>query len=59
METITYNDGMASGSRYPRLYLAKGSEIRKFEGSNIAEWCAIATAKYTKNGKWSRSILLL
>lgn len=53
MQQVDYNDGRCSGGRNPRLYLAKGSEVRKFIGENIPEFCAVATSSYTKNGKWS------
>lgn len=48
-----YNDGLCPGGRRPRLYLAKGGEVRKFAGENIPGFCAIAAQKYEKNGKWS------
>jgi len=48
-----YNDGLLPAGRWPRLYLAKGAEVMKFAGSNIPGFCAIATSRYQKNGKWS------
>ncbi len=48
-----YNDGLKPAGRRPRLYLAKGGEVKKFAGENIPGFCAVATAKYQKNGKWS------
>ena len=50
-----YNDGLQNGGRRPRLYLAKGGEVKKFAGENIPGYCAIVTAKYEKNGKWSNT----
>ena len=50
-----YNDGLCSAGRTPRLYLAKGSEVKKFAGANISGFCAIATSRYEKNGKWSNT----
>jgi hypothetical protein len=50
-----YNDGRRPGGRKPRLYLAKGAQIAKFEGSNIAGFCAIAREKFTKNGNFSNT----
>lgn len=50
-----YNNGLCSGGRTPRLYLAKGREIVKFQGANIPGFCAIASEKYEKNGKWSNT----
>jgi hypothetical protein len=50
-----YNDGDKSAGRRPRLYLAKGGKVVKFGGSNIPEFCAIATSEYKKNGKWSNT----
>lgn len=56
IETYRYNDGMAAGSRTPRLYLVKGTgEPVLFNGENIPGVCAIAAQKYTKNGKWSNT----
>ena len=46
-------DGRRSGDRRPRLYLAKGGEVVKFTGEGIAGYCAVLTAQYNKNGKWS------
>jgi hypothetical protein len=50
-----YNDGLHSAGRHPRLYLAKGGEVVKFAGANIPGFCAIATSRYQKNGKWSNT----
>lgn len=55
MNTHKYNDGLCPGGRRPRLYLAKGGDVRKFIGEHIPEFCAVATAKYQKNGKWSNT----
>lgn len=55
MKTISFNDGMRSGSVTPRLYLVKGLEFRKFEGLSIPGFCAVKTSNYTKNGKWSNT----
>jgi hypothetical protein len=55
MNIINFNDGMKSGSVTPRLYLVKGLEFRKFEGSSIPGFCAVNTANYVKNGKWSNT----
>lgn len=52
MCTYKYNNGLCPGGRRPRLYLVKGNAILKFKGSSIPGFCAIATAKYEKNGKW-------
>ncbi len=56
-EYYGYNDGLHNAGRMPRLYLAKGGEIRKFTGEEnvVAGWYAVVTAKYTKNGKWSNT----
>jgi len=51
----SYNDGLRPGGRRPRLYLAKGGEVKKFLGENIPGYCAIVTAQYEKNGKWSNT----
>lgn len=51
----SYNDGLECAGRRPRLYLAKGGEIKKFTGENIPGFCAIATSRYEKNGKWSNT----
>ncbi len=53
-----YNNGLKSGSRTPRLYFAKGSEVQKFSGENCA-FAAIAAEKYTKDGKWSHTAYIL
>jgi hypothetical protein len=50
-----YNDGLCCGGRRPRLYLAKGGEVRKFVGKNIPDFCAVATVVYQKSGKWSNT----
>jgi len=50
-----YNDGLLPAGRRPRLYLAKGGEVRKFTGENIPGFCAIAASRYRKNGKWSNT----
>jgi hypothetical protein len=54
-----YNDGRHCGGRYPRLYLAKGSEVHKFTGENIPGFVAIATAVFEKRGKFSNTDYLL
>lgn len=50
-----YNDGLENAGRRPRLYLAKGGEVVKFRGDNITGYCAVATTRYQKNGKWSNT----
>ena len=50
-----YNDGLFPGGRRPRLYLSKAGEVRKFAGKNIPDYCAVVTARYVKNGKWSNT----
>jgi hypothetical protein len=55
MEYYEYNDGRRPGCRHPRLYLAKGGEVRKFTGENIPGFCAVATSEYDKAGKWSNT----
>lgn len=55
MNVINFNDGMKRGSVTPRLYLVKGLEFRKFEGSSIPGFCAVKTSNYQKNGKWSNT----
>lgn len=50
-----YNDGLKNAGRTPRLYLAKGGEVQKFTGVNMPGFCAIATSKYEKCGKWSNT----
>jgi hypothetical protein len=37
------------------LYLAKGGVAVKFAGENIPGYCAVVTARYEKNGKWSNT----
>jgi hypothetical protein len=54
-----YNNGRHCGGRIPRLYLAKGSEVRKFTGENIPGFAAIATEVYEKAGKFSNTDYLL
>jgi len=51
----TYNDGLESGSRRPRLYLTKAGKAVKFLGENIEGYCVIASSQYKKNGKWSNT----
>lgn len=51
----SYNDGLCSAGRRPRLYLAKGNEVKKFTGKNIPGLCAIATESFEKSGKWSNT----
>lgn len=55
MNTCKYNDGLCDGGRRPRLYLVKGGEVRKFGKENIPGFCAVITAQYQKNGKWSNT----
>jgi len=55
MSTYGYNDGRCCGGRYPRLYLAKGGEVQKFDGENIPGYCAVVTEQYEKAGKWSNT----
>jgi len=50
-----YNNGLEPAGRTPRLYLAKGGEVRKFMGQNIPDFCAVAASRYQKNGKWSNT----
>ncbi len=51
-----YNNGLQQpAGRRPRLYLAKGGEVKKFEGSNLSGFCAVATTRYQQNGKWSNT----
>jgi len=54
-----YNNGRHCGGRYPRLYLAKGSEVRKFTGENIPGFAAIAAEVFEKRGKFSNTYYLL
>lgn len=51
----TYNDGLRAGGRRPRLYLAKGADVRKFAGQNIPDYCAIASRGSEQCGKWSNT----
>lgn len=50
-----YNDGMLPGGRRPRLYLARGAEVRKFEPSRADGWYAVVTTFGDKCGKWSNT----
>ncbi|MDD3293026.1 MAG: hypothetical protein PHI45_02805 [Candidatus Pacebacteria bacterium] len=50
-----YNDGSCSAGREPRLYLAKGDKIARFNGRDIEGFCVIAKSRYEKNGKWSNT----
>ena len=59
MSTHSYNDGLRSGGRRPRLYLARGGEVCKFDGRNLPGYCAVVTAQYHKNGKWSSTAYAL
>lgn len=53
--TITFNDGLRSGGRRPRLYLVNGDRAVKFEGKAIPGICAIAGERFERNGKWSNT----
>lgn len=56
MERVEFNDGLCSGNRRPRLYLAlPNGDVVKFEGVNVPNVCAVLTAQYEKNGKWSNT----
>jgi hypothetical protein len=55
MQEYSFNNGLHNGNRTPRLWLAKGIAVAKFEGEAIPGFCAIAGADYTKNGKWSHT----
>ncbi len=57
--TYEYDNGLRKGRRTPKLYLAKGKDVSKFEGGNIEGFCAISTQKYTKQGKWSNTVYSL
>jgi len=50
-----YNDGLREGSRRPRLWFARGGEVRKFEGTNIPDWVVIIRNIFEKKGKWSNT----
>src|SRR3989344_3705537 len=54
-----YNEGLRPAGRNPRLYLAKGSEVRKFTGENIPGFSAVASSRYEKRGKWSNTTFQL
>lgn len=54
-----YNDGLCPGGRRPRLYLARGGEAKKFAGQNVPGYCAVTTAQYHQNGKWSSTDYVL
>lgn len=56
---ITWCNGLCPGRRYPRLYLAKGDEVRKFEGKNLDGFCAIKTSEFELAGKWSNTTYAL
>ena len=55
MNTYDFNDGLRPGRRRPRLYLARGGEVRKFTGDVLPGFCAIVTSWFTKNGDWSNT----
>ena len=50
---LTYNDGLCSGGRRPRLYLLRGDTATKFTGVTIPGLVCVQTEKFQKNGKWS------
>ena len=52
----TYNNGLRSGSRTPRLILGNPEKgYWKFEGKNIPGIVVILSERYEKNGKWSNT----
>lgn len=53
MKTWTFNDGMRSGGRHPKLWLVKGGAIFHFEGIDIPSVAVIESSTYGQNGKWS------
>lgn len=53
--SVKFNDGLCSGGRRPRLYLAKGGEVKKFVGEAIPGFCVIVTQRFERNGKWSNT----
>src|SRR3990167_3989080 len=54
-----WNNGLLPGGRHPRLYLIRGDDFFKFRGENIPGVCAVDTAIYHKNGKWSSTMFSL
>jgi hypothetical protein len=59
MHTYTYNDGKQPGGRRPRLYLARGADVVRFDGQSIPGFCTISRKHYTPNGKWSNTTYAL
>jgi hypothetical protein len=55
MQQYKYNDGKQPGGRRPRLYLARGTEVVRFDGQAIPGFCAISKERYEPNGKWSNT----
>lgn len=56
---FTWCDGLCPGRRYPRLYLAKGDVVVKFEGKYLDGFCAIKTLSFELAGKWSNTTYVL
>jgi len=55
MKVYQYNDGKQPGGRRPRLYLARGADVVRFDGQGIPGFCTIQREHYTPNGKWSNT----
>jgi len=53
ISVFQWTDGREHGGRYPRLYLIKGREARKFEGKDIPGWCVVLKREHHPCGKWS------
>jgi hypothetical protein len=59
MNRCEYNDGLRPGGRRPRLYLAKGGQVQRFNGKDIPGFCVITSEVYSKEGKWSNTTYVL
>jgi hypothetical protein len=55
MNTYKYNDGKQPGGRRPRLYLARGTDVVRFDGQPIPGFCTIQRERHEPNGKWSNT----
>ena len=59
MKTLTYNDGMLSRSRVPKLIVGRDERIHLFAGTHIPEILVVDGESRQKNGKWSATTFTL
>lgn len=59
MKNVSWNDGLGSAGRTPKLSFVLKGEIHPFAGQNIPGVVTVLATKYEKNGKWSNTTYTL